>query len=183
MKLDDKKLCLTIAQNDKVKASLVDYLHEVWSMLRGLSGIFTADRVGRPGQVLQYRKVSPKMPDGVASDARIALFRHIYLYTHRKNQKRVEKGWKRLSENMERFYISRRTELVGIASDLEFAFLALKGAYTEFGCRLTDPQGDEFWESFYALFEAATCTVTRIAQKNPFLCDALVAEVGRLTYS
>jgi len=185
LQLNDSKLCLTLAENKKVKQSLVDYLHEVWGMLRTLSGIFRADRVGsgRPGPVFQYRKVSPRMPDGVASDARIGLFRHIYLYTRSKNQNRFEKWWDPLSEFMERFHKSRSTELVGIACDLDFAFLALQAAYKEYDCKVTVPQGDEFWECFYSLFEAATCIVTRITQENPFFCDVLVAQVGRLTYS
>ena len=107
-RLKDSKLCLTIAKNEMVKQSLVDYLHEVWRILRAMSGIFRVDRssTGVQGQMVKYRRLSPKMPDCVASDMQVRLFQHIYLYTRSKNQARVDKWWKPLSEFMERLHKS-----------------------------------------------------------------------------
>jgi len=183
LQLKDLKLCLTVAENEKVKDGLVNYLHEVWSMLRVLSGKFTLDRAssGKQAQHYHYRRVSPIMPHDVGNDIRISLFRYIYLYTRLKHKERVEKWWDRLSEFMERFHKSPGKELAGIASDLQFAFLALRAAYVELDTKLVVQQNDKFWETLYALFEVATCKVTRIIQQNPYFCDALVSEVGRLT--
>jgi len=183
-KLNQGKLCITIAQNDKVKVGLVDYLHKVWDILRSMSVKFKANRSppGKTGEWLQYRRVSPIIPDDVAWDTRIRLFRQIYLYTRRKNQYRVDKWWRPLAEFMERFYESQGTELTGSASDLDFAFRALRGAYKNMDSQLNVSQNDQFWESFYSLIEEATCAVTRITQNHPFFFTALVSEVGRLSY-
>ena len=48
----------------------------------------------------------------------------------------------------------------------------------ELNSKVVVPQGDEFWECFYSLFEAATCTITRITEENPFFLYALVGDVG-----
>ena len=180
LKLKESKLCITVAENDKVKAGLVDYLRQVWGILRAMSLKFRANRStqGKTAEWLQYRRVSPNIPDDVAWDTRIRLFRQVYLYTRAKNQYRVKKWWDPLAEFMERFYESRGTELSGSASDVDFAFRALRGAYKDMDSKLNIPQNDQFWELFYALFEEATCAISRIAENNRFFCTALVSEVG-----
>ena len=185
VKLGENKLCLTIAENEKVKAGLVGYLHQVWGILRAMSFKFRANRstTGKTAEWLQYRRVSPNIPDDIAWDTRIRLFRQVYLYTRAKNQHRVKKWWDPLAEFMERFYASESQggELSERGCDLDFAFRALTGAYKHYDSKLNVPQNDQFWESFYALFEEATCSVTRITQDYPFFCPALVSVVGRFS--
>ncbi|PUU81811.1 hypothetical protein B9Z19DRAFT_1062375 [Tuber borchii] len=180
LKLSEGKLCLTIAQNEQVKSGLVNYLQQVWSMLQGMSVKFKAKRsaLGQTAESEQYRRVSPNIPDDVAWDSRIRLFRCIYLYTRDKNQKRVKKPLDTLAEFMERFYKSQGTQHTGSRADLDFAFRALRGAYKNFDSKVTVPQDDRFWESLYALLEEATCAVTRIIQNHPVFCSVLVNEVA-----
>jgi len=181
LQLREGKICFTIAQNQEVKKGLVPYFRQVWDMMKELSLKFIADRLhgveSRPQ--LQYRRVSPMMPEGIGRDIRIQLFRHIFIYTRAKDKCRVDKHWIHLKKFMERFYKSRSEELSGYECILDRAFRALMEAFQASACKTPDQKDDEYWEAQYSFFEVATCAITRLAHHNPEFCETLVSQVGK----
>jgi len=186
LQIQEEKICLTIAENRHVKKDLPAYLNEVWSMLAALSLLFKANRVapGRPGEQKDYRRVFPIMPEGVGSDSKISLFRHIHLYTRAKIQHQVDKWWPDLAKFMKCFYASRKTELVGSERDLDLAFRMLEGAFHNITPKKCARQGYNYWETLYSLFEVATYHVYKLTEEpeNRLFCIFLVSQVGKFSY-
>ena len=185
LKLADRKICFTVAENQDVKHGLVRHLGQTWDILRKLSQEFKQDRLIRYNSKeysTLHRKVSPVMPQGIGQDIKVRLFRHLYLYTKAKNDYRFSRNWDPLEKFMLQFYQCKRTELVGNDRNLDTAFRALKGAYKDFGQKPVSEQNDKFWKSLYALFDMGTYYVQRLTQSNLPICDVIVAEVGKCLY-
>jgi len=184
LNLSDGKVCLTVAENGNVKKGLLAYLRQAWELMRQLSMEFKEDRVQRysPREHMQYRKVSPRMPEGVGQDIRISLFRHIYLYTKRKNDLRVSKWLGPLEKFMQRFYKYQNAQtegLEGYNQNLDAAFRALRGAYKDLGSKPRSAQTSHHWKALYALLEVATFYIQRLTQTNRWICDSIVLRVGK----
>jgi len=47
LKLHDSKICLTVAENRKVKKGMLSYLHQSWELMRELPFEFKQDRLTR----------------------------------------------------------------------------------------------------------------------------------------
>ena len=185
LQLADRKICLTVAENEDVKNGLVPYLGQAWEILRQLSQEFKQDRLHRytpKAYSTLHRKVSPTMPQGVGQDIKVRLFRHIYLYTKAKNDYRFSKSWDALEKFMHRFYQCKGIHLLGNDHNLDTAFRALKGAYKDLGQKAVSEQDDKFWKSLFALFEVGTYYVQKLTGSKLLICDVIVAEVGMSLY-
>ena len=180
-KQDESKICLTVAENGPVMESLTPYLATVWDLLRALSIRYSVQRTitSKPEQrIQQHRRISPIIPQGVGRDLRIALFRHIYIYTREKNRQRVMKWLPSLEVFMKRFYATRKTELIGLERDLDLAYYALQCALRDYEGRSVKQQDEKYWEEMHAFFEVAMARVIAITKQDIPFCDDIVSQVG-----
>jgi len=179
LQLQRGKICLTVAENGKVKEGVVEYLSQLWDILRQLSAKFAENRSYRGNPLgSQTRRVSPIMPPDVARDILIRLFRHICHYTRVKNSRRIARWLPDLRNFMERFYKARGIQFNRYEQDLHCAYQALRCAYQNHDRKPSSVQDDKYWQTLYSFMEVATFRVQRLTQDGLYFCDTLVSEIG-----
>jgi len=183
LELDQGKICLTVAENGKVKEGVVEYLREVWEIIRGMSAKFLENRMQGGCQPeersLQSRRVSPIMPQDVARDSRIRLFRLIYSYTHVKHRMRINRWLPELQAFMKRLYKDRGTQFQGNEQDLQTTYRALLRAFRDYDVKPLSMHHDTYWQTLYSLLEVATFHAKHLTRERFYFCEALVSQVGK----
>ena len=186
LKMEERKICFTIAENGPVTQSIHDYLQKLWKLLQELGCQFSANRQQdiNPERWINYKGQSPGMPVGVGTNKRLAIFRRIYNYTQQKTRNRKERWWPGLVDFMSKLRQVRGGKLIGWELELNIVFRALKCAYklhdlnTSIKCRDIDHWGD-----LHALLEGAAQRVKRLTKDdNPF-CKKVAAFIGMLFLS
>ncbi|KAG0127138.1 hypothetical protein HOY82DRAFT_82199 [Tuber indicum] len=101
LQLDNKKkeIRLTIADNKQVSWTLLKHLRKLWKNLQTLSDNYAWRRNGGSDNP-EYPLEPPDIPVQVAHILKVQIFRDIYLYSIRKQIRRIEKWFQKLGEFM-----------------------------------------------------------------------------------
>ncbi|KAG0134442.1 hypothetical protein HOY82DRAFT_668468 [Tuber indicum] len=177
----DKKLRLTIAENDEVDDSIVPYLRSLWCQIQRLSTIFQQGRQIRheTSEDPNIPPGSPPLPRDVAYDLRLALFREIHMHTIVKNQSRIRKYWHDFNIFMDRLYAKRGLNLEGLEANLADVFFAQK--YVKELCTLSQLQSADadYWHKSYRFMRCASYLISEMLKEGDTSCEKLEKEIGQ----
>ncbi|RPA97099.1 hypothetical protein L873DRAFT_1147938 [Choiromyces venosus 120613-1] len=166
-----KEIRLTIAENQRVTKALLDHLCNVWGNLQTLSNEYAEQRTGASDQ-----------PMHMALTLKIQIFRDIYLYSLKKQMKRINKWFQNLGQFVKVLLNSRgSSNLQGFEVNLFDAVVALLTPL-ELVCKLHDnPQSqltDEQWAQVYRLSMKANEHVRVVlADRGGTSCEVLAEEL------
>ncbi|RPA94777.1 hypothetical protein L873DRAFT_1846363, partial [Choiromyces venosus 120613-1] len=175
LRSQERRIRLTIAENDDVKDSLVPYLTRVWGKLRALSKEYARQRAAGedPQRWNGFRGDSPSMPPDVGLSLRVDIFREIFQYTMQKNQRRGGKWRHRFAALVRQLHKVRGGNLHGLEKKLESAFLGLDHAYY-----LLSKQSltEEDWLHIMTIMSVAADRAKLVTEDN-WTCEMLANEL------
>jgi len=183
LKMEERKIRLTIAENGPVMESINDYLQRIWKLLQELGSEFATQRGldTKPERWINYKGPSPGMPVGVGTNTRLAIFRRIYDYTQEKTRSRKERWWPGLVDFMIKLKKVRGRQLIGCELELNTAFKALRCAYKLHDLKTQIKYRDlDHWRNLHALLEGAAQRVKSLTEDNNPFCKQIAARIGRL---
>ncbi|RPA94770.1 hypothetical protein L873DRAFT_1792691 [Choiromyces venosus 120613-1] len=175
LRSQERRIRLTIAENDDVKDSLVPYLTRVWGKLRALSDEYAGQRAAGedPQRWNGFRGDSPSMPPDVGFSLQVDIFREIFQYTMQKNQRRGGKWRHRFAAFMDQLRKVRGGNLHGLEKVLQSAFLGLDHAYF-----LLSKQSltEEDWQPIKTIMSVAVKQAKLVTDDN-LTCEMLANEL------
>ncbi|RPB04056.1 hypothetical protein L873DRAFT_48125 [Choiromyces venosus 120613-1] len=175
LRSQERRIRLTIAENDDVKDSLVPYLTSVWGKLRALSDEYAGQRAAGedPQRLDGFRGDSRSIPPDVGLSIRVDIFREIYQYTMQKNQRRVGKWRHPFSTLIRQLHKVRGGNLHGLEKELESAFFGLDHAYY-----LLSKQSltEEDWRHIMIIMRVAADRAKLVTEDN-WTCEILANQL------
>lgn len=173
-------LVITIADNQEVKQETVDYITNVWRILKALSDLCTGNRPKQshisPGvSGNKYVGDSPEIPRSKqAAILTEELAELVYVFTREKYMKRIRKWWDSEPENQEgllsfgyTFLKAKEKPLSGedkIVGDMLFL---LRGAINLLRIKSRD------WSTIITLMDEVYRLADNLLTKNPYWLDIL----------
>lgn len=174
-----EEIRLTMAENQGVSKTLLDYLTKIWGNLRTLSDQYAELRgPDKP----EYQLESPDIPMHVARTLKIQIFRDIYLYSLEKQMRRVNKWFQKLGRFVKVLANTRGSpNLQGFELNLLDAVLALFTALEpvrKFHDGSQSQLGDEEWaEVYYQSMKANEDVRVVLAARDGTGCEDLAEEL------
>lgn len=166
----ERKIRLTLAENQEVEPRVVDHLKSVWGMLQALSTLaeFTAK-----GGSDEYKEGLP---------LRVRIFREIYQYSLKKQMKQVQKWWSPLLDFSKELDQRRGHNLQGFELDLTYVVAELNSVLELTKELSRDPvRGltDDQWKTVHDHSMAANDLAGHVlANRNHYRCKTLAQELN-----
>jgi len=176
-----KEIRLTVAENKKVMGGLVNHLTMVWRKLHSLSCEYERNR-NKGGRWDKSQPRSPPMPPEVGLALRIEIFRDIYLYSLKKQMKRIDKWFKPLGHFMKKLLKRRpfptlqgfELSLYNAAASLMIALELVSKLCGKPSVQLTESEWElVYFQSILAHEEVGIV----LADRKGVGCDALAEEL------
>ncbi|KAG0637972.1 hypothetical protein HOY80DRAFT_205544 [Tuber brumale] len=175
----NKKVCLTVAENKEVVDDLVSHLNNVWGKLQNLSDEYAKQRT-KESEDSQAK--SPLIPPKVTIPLKVEIFRDIYQYSLEKQMKRIEKWSVRLTDFINELLQHRAVDdLVGFEQNLYSAVVALLlvvGLVSRLDGNAENTLTDAQWEAVYWYSMQANEDLKLVFDVDYGLnCEALALEI------